>query len=260
MKNAIYWILIGVLAACNSANPKPERKIKEIRVFESEETSENELGRLPLEQKSYNRKGQLIYEMFDGESGNEYSYDSKGRKIKDVYILHSQCSSISKFYYLANDSISKIEVYEPNRKLNFTIHVRYNKAGINDKDVCINANGSVRFWDEYTYDRSGNQKQWIRYNPDSTVQSKVIYEYNNQNQDIKHTCSGELGGTYSFKYNKKGLKSSEKAYNTDDKQFLWLKVYNYDKSDKIIKIREYNNLKDYPEHSDKTVCYEYKYW
>ncbi len=260
MKNGIYLILIAFLIGCNSAQPKPEKKIKEILVFESEATSEGEMGRFPLEQKRYNRKGQLIFELLGGESGSEYTYDSKGRKVKDVSILHSQVNFISKFLYLDNDSISSIEIYTPDEKLDFTIHVKYNKAGINFKDLCIKADGSVKFWDEYAYDRNGNTKQWVRYNPDSTVQSKVLYEYDKQHHEIKNTCSGELGGTYSFKYNKKGLKIEETAYNTVDKTFLWLKVFSYDESNRITKMVEYNDPKHHPKKPYRILNYEYKFW
>jgi len=261
MKQLICLLLLISLFACESSPSKPNKKLKDIFVYESEETSESELmDRIPLEQKRYNQKGQLIFEMFGGESGSEYTYDSKGRKVKDVSIMHSQRSSVSKFRYLDNDSLSKIDVFTPDEKLKFTIHVVYNKAGQNDKDLCVNADGSVKFWDEYTYNKNGNISKWLRYNPDSTLQSKVVYEYDQQGREIKNTCSGELGGTYCSKYNEKGLKIEETAYNTDDKLFLWLKVYSYDESGRITKIVEYNDPKHRPKNPYRISNYEYTFW
>ena len=263
MKNAIYLIFIAFLVGCDT--PPPEKKLKQILVFESRVVSGKEVDPRMIEKKIYNQKGlptSVLHYDADGkvESQNTYEYDQKGQEVMDFDQLDGKLSYICKTTYDKRDSVTKYILYKPNKTLDFTIHVKYDKAGFNFKDVCINAEGSVNFYDEFTYDQTGNQKQWIRYNPDSTVQSKVVYEYNNKNQDTKHICSGELGGTYSFKYNKKGLKSEERAWNTDDKQFLWLKVFSYDESDRITKITEYNSLKDYPKNPYKTVHYEYKFW
>jgi hypothetical protein len=262
MKNVIYLLLIAFLTACNS---KPEKKLKQILVFESYFDAGKESDKHLTEKNSYNEKGLLTSEIRYNESGsvdyqNDYSYDSKDRKIKDVYTLHGTCNSISEFHYQKNDSISVIAVFKPNKKIDFVIQAHYDQRGFNDADLSTNADYSVRFRDEYKRNESGRLDQWIRYNANDSIQSKVSYQYDKQNREIKNTCSGELGGTYSFKYNQKGLKSEETAFNTDDKQFLWLKVFSYDASNRITKIIEYNSPKHRPKTPYKVFHYEYKFW
>lgn len=262
MKNGIYLLLIAFLTACSS---QPEKKLKEVLVFESYFDAGKEGDKRLAEKNVYNEKELLISEIRYDESGsvdyqNNYSYDSKNRKIKDVYTLHGTCNSISEFHYQKNDSISVIAVFKPTKKIDFVIQSHYDQKGFNDADLSTKADHSVYFRDEYKRNKSGRLDQWIRYDAKDSIQSRVIYEYDKQNREIKNTCSGEFGGTYSFRYNKDGLKSEEKAWNTVDEQFLWLKVYNYDQSKRIIQIVEYNNLKDRPKNPYKIVHYEYKFW
>jgi hypothetical protein len=218
-----------------------------------------------IEKRIYSPNELMVSEIVYNESGevdyqNKYKYDSKGRKIEDIYIVDGKLNSISKFRYQKNDSISMIEVYHPGKKLDFTIRAHYNQDGFNDRDLCVKVDGSLYFWDEYIRNGTGRLEQWLRYNPDSTLQSKIVYKYDSQNREIKNTCSGELGGTYSLKYNEKGLKSEEIAYNTEDKLFLWLKIFSYNQSNRIVKVVEYNSLEDRPGNPEKVFHYQYTYW
>lgn len=236
-----------------------------MRVFEARFDRGKQMDWKLVEKNCYNRREAPILECYYDENGvvhsqTNYEYDSKGREIKSTERLNGKVIYFCKTKYDKRDSVSKHLLLEPDQKLDFTIHVHYNKAGTNDKDVCINANGSVKFWDEYVCDKSGKLKKWIRYNPDSTVRSKVIYEYDKQGREIGNTCSGELGGTYRFKYNEKGLKSEETGYNTADGSFLWLQLFTYDDSNRIKKMVEYDDPKDRPKNPYKVVRYEYTFW
>jgi hypothetical protein len=263
MKSSIYFGVILFLFACGTK--QKEDQVKELSVYQYKILNGKKTDKRLVEKQLFNEKSLLISEIHYDELGSidyktEYSYDSKGRKIKDVYTLHGKCHSISEFHYQKNDSLSVIGVFKPNKKIDFVIQTHYNELGYNDKDLAINEDHSIRFWDRYIRNKSGRLEQWIRYNGDSSIRSTVIYEYDGLNREIKNTGSGELGGTYSFKYNEKGLKSEEIRYNTIDKQFLWLKVYSYNKSNRISKIVEYNDLKDRPENSCREFHYEYKFW
>nr|WP_294859810.1 hypothetical protein [uncultured Fluviicola sp.] len=264
MKKTIYLIVLAFSVGC-IANRSSEKKLKQILVFESYFEAGKEGDKRLTEKSIYNEKGLLISEIRYTESGsvdrqNDYSYDTENRKIKDIYTLHGTCHSIAEFQYQKNDSISVIKVFKPTKKLDFVIRPHYDKRGFNDADLSMNADYSIDFRDEYKRNESGRLNQWIRYNPDSTIQSKVIYEYDKQNREIKNTCSGEFGGTYSFKYNKEGLKSEEMAYNTVEKTFLWLKVYSYDKSGRLTKVLEYNDPKHRPKNPYRISNYEYTFW
>lgn len=265
MKYTIGILLIAFLFACNSSGPLEVKTLKQILVFESRFDSGKETKPRLVERKVYNEKGLLLSETTYEESGavdykSEYVYDAKGRKIKDTYFLRDKCHSISEFLYKSNDSLHLIVVYKPDMKKDLTIQSLYDKKGVNYRDICKNADQKILFWDTYEKGRSGNLKKWIRFNPDSTIRSKVIYKYDRKGREIKNTCSGELGGTYSFKYNKKGLVIEEIGHNTDDKMFLWLKVYVYDETDNVTKIVQYNNLKDRPKNPYKVFSYKYEYW
>lgn len=265
MKYTIGSLLIAFLFACSSSGPSEVKTLKQIRVFESRFDSGKETKPRLVERKVYNEKGLLLSEATYEESGavdykSEYVYDAKGRKIKDTYFLGNKCHSISEFVYKPNDSLHLIVVYKPDMKKDFTIQPIYDKKGVNHRDICKSADQKILFWDIYDRDKSGHLKKWIRFNPDSTVLSKVIYTYDRKGREIKNTCSGELGGTYFFKYNKKGLKSEEIGRNTTDKLFLWLKVFRYDRSDNLTKIVQYNSLRDRPKNPYKVLNYKYEFW
>lgn len=266
MKYAIGFLLFAFLFACNSSESLDELKIlKQILVFESGFDSGKETKPRLVERKVYNEKGLLLTETAYEESGNvdyknEYAYDSKDRKIKDTYFLENKCFSISEFIYKKNDSIQMIVVYKPDMKMDFAIQPYYNKKGFNYLDICRGSDNKILFWDTYERNGSGRLKTWTRFNPDSTIQSKVVYEYDKQGHEIKNTASGELGGTYLYKYNKKGLIKEEVAYGTTDHTFLWLKVFLYDRSNNLIKITEYNNLQDRPKKPYKLFNYKYEFW
>jgi hypothetical protein len=242
-----------------------EKKLKQLLVYRYTIVDGKEANKQLVEKTSYTKDKWITSEIRYGENGeidyqNKFKYDGKGREIEDVYILHGKLNSICKTSYNSKDSVLKYSLYKPDKKLDFIIHVLYDKSGLNTKNRCINADHSIRFWDEYKYDKSGNQTKWVRYNPDSTIQSEVLYKYDRKNRDIKHTCSGELGGTYVFKYDKKGLKSGEIAFNTKNQLFLWLKEYNYDNSNRLTKIMEYNGLNHRPKNPSRIFRYEYQFW
>jgi len=265
MKYTIGQLLITFLFACNSSEPLEVKTLKQILVFESRFDSGKEMKPRLVERKVYNHNGLLLSETTYEETGavnykSDYVYDANGRKIKDTYFLGNKCHSISEFQYKSNDSLHLVVVYKPDMKLDFTIQPFYDKKGVNYRDICRDADQKIRFWDTYERDKSGNLKKWIRFNPDSTILSKVIYTYDREGREIKNTCSGELGGTYFFKYNKKGLKSEEIGRNTADKLFLWLKVFRYDKSDNLVKIVQYNSLRDRPKKPYKVFRYKYEFW
>ncbi|WP_294669708.1 hypothetical protein [uncultured Fluviicola sp.] len=265
MKSIFCFLLIALLAACNSADTLEAGTLKQILVFKSGFDSGKE-NRLRLsERKVFDEKGLLLSDVTYKESGgidykNEYVYDTKGRKTKVTYFLGNKCHSISEFIYNNNDSIHMIVVCKPDNKIDFTIQPCYTKKGFNYQDICRGADQKIRFWDAYERNGSGRLEKWTRFNPDSTVRSKVVYKYDKQGREIKNTCSGELGGTYAFKYNKRGLIREEIARNTGDKSFLWLKVYIYDKWDNVAKIVQYNDFDDRPENPYMAVSYRYEYW
>lgn len=259
------FLSLVLLAACNSADTREARTLKQILVFKSGFDSGKESRPRLSERKVYDEKGLLLSEVTYKESGgvdykNEYVYDTKGRKVKDTYFLGNKCHSISEFTYNNNDSIHLIVVCKPDMKVDFTIQPCYNKKGFNYQDICRDADQKIRFWDTYERNGAGRLEKWTRFNPDSTVLSKVVYKYDKQGREIKNTCSGELGGTYFYKYNKRGLKSEEIGLNTVDKSFLWLKVYLYDQTNNLTKIVEYNNMSDRPKKPYQVVSYRYEYW
>ncbi len=265
MKYTIGFLLIAFLFACDSSESLEVKTLKQVLVFESRFDSGKESEPRLVERKVYNEKGLLLSEVTYEESGtvdykSDYVYDTKGRKIKDTYFLGNKCHSISEFIYKPNDSIHLIIVYKPDMKMDLTIQPLYDKKGFNYQDICRDAGQKVRFWDTYEQDQSGNLKKWTRFNPDSTIRSKVIYKYDRKGREIKNTCSGELGGTYFFKYNKKGLKSEEIGRNTADKSFLWLKVFRYDRSNNLTKMVQYNSLHDRPKNPYKVFSYKYEFW
>jgi uncharacterized protein YcfL len=265
MKSIFCFLIIALLAACNSADTPDARTLKQILVFKSGFNSGKESRRYLLERRVYDEKGLLLSDVTYEESGavdyrNEYVYDAKGRKIKDTYFLGNKCHSISEFTYNHNDSIHLIVVCKPDAKVDFTIQPRYNKKGFNYLDICRGADKKIRFWDTYERNAVGRLEKWTRFNPDSTVRSKVVYKYDRQGREIKNTCSGELGGTYFYKYNKRGLKSEETARTTKVKSFLWLKAYVYDKWGNVVKIVQYNSFGDRPKNPYQIVSYRYEYW
>ncbi len=265
MKSIFCILLIALLAACNSTDIREAGTLKQILVFKSSFDSGKESKRHLLERRVYDEKGLLLSEVTYKESGavdykNEYVYDTKGRKIKDTYFLGNKCHSISEFIYNNNDSIQMIVVCKPDNKIDFTIQPCYTKKGFNYLDICRGADKKIRFWDTYERNGSGRLEKWTRFNPDSTVRSTVVYKYDKQGHKIKNTCSGELRGTYAFKYNKRGLIREEIARNTGDKSFLWLKVYIYDKWGNVAKIVQYNDFNDRPENPYMAVSYRYEYW
>ncbi|WP_343632974.1 hypothetical protein [Fluviicola sp.] len=265
MKHTISFLLIALLFACNSTETPKVKTLKQILVFESRFELGKELEPRLVEREVYNEKGLLISQVAYEESGtvdyrSELVYDAKGRKIKDTYFLGNKCHSISEFLYKPNDSLHIIVVYQPDMKLDFTIQPLYDKKGFNYRDVCRETDHKLRFWDTYERYKSGRLKKWTRFNPDSTVQSKAIYYYDRKGREIKNVCSGELGGTYLHKYSKKGLVTEEIGYNTLDHSFLWLKVFRYDKSDNLVKIIEYDSLKDRPKNPWRVRYYKYEFW
>lgn len=265
MKSIFCFLLMALLAACNSADTRNARTLKQILVFKSGFDSGKESKRYLLERRVYDEKGLLLSDVTYKESGavdrkNEYVYDAKGRKIKDTYFQGNKCHSISEFIYNNNKSIHMIVVCKPDTKVDFTIQPSYDKKGFNYLDICRDKDHKIRFWDTYERNESGELKTWTRFNPDSTVRSRVIYNYDRKGREIKNTCSGELSGTYFYKYNKRGLKSEEIGRNTSDKSFLWLKTYLYDQSNNLVKIVEYRNMRDRPKNPHKILNYKYDFW
>jgi hypothetical protein len=265
MKYTFCFLLIALLAACSSADTREARTLKQILVFKSGFNSGKE-SRLRLsERKVYDEKGLLLSDVTYKESGavdrkNEYVYDAKGRKIKDTYFQGNKCHSISEFIYNNNESIHMIVVCKPDNKIDFTIQPCYTKKGDNYMDICRGTDQKIRFWDTYERNGAGRLEKWMRFNPDSTVRSTVVYKYDKHGHKIKSTCSGEMGGMYVFKYNKRRLVREEIARNTEDKSFLWLKVYVYDKWGNVAKIIQYNNYNDRPKNPSKAFSYRYEYW
>lgn len=264
-KHLFCLLSLAFLSACNSSDIQDVRTLKQILVFETRFDSGKEGKPRLAERRVYDEKGLLLKEVTYGESGtvaykNEYIYDSKGRKIKDTYYLGNECRSISEFIYQDNDSARLIAIYKPDMEVDFTIQPSYDKKGFNYLDVCRDKDHRICFWDTYERSESGRLKTWTRFNPDSTVRSKVIYSYDQKGREIKNTCYGELGGTYFYKYNKRGLKSEEIGRNTSDKSFLWLKTYLYDQSNNLVKIVEYNNKRDRPKNPHKIFVYRYEFW
>lgn len=265
MKYTISFLLIAFLFACDSSEPVEVKTLKQILVFESRVNAGKETKPRLVERKVYDEKGWLLSEVTYEESGaidckNDYVYDPEGRKVKDTYFLGKKCNSISEFIYKENDSLEIIVVYKPDMEMDFTIQPCYNKKGFNDMDICRGADHKLRFWDTYKRDNSGRVQKWIRFNPDSTVQSKVIYQYDRKGREIKNVCSGELGGTYFYKYNKKGLLSEEIGRNTADNRFLWLKVFRYDRHGRIAKTVEYSDPKHRPKRPFRILRYTYEFW
>ncbi|MGV3611294.1 MAG: hypothetical protein ACO1N0_10120 [Fluviicola sp.] len=263
MKHVIGLLLLTSLFACDSS--KSERKIKKLCVFESQFESGKEINRELVEKKIYDADEKLTsefnyYEEGKVESHRRYDYDSKGRQIKNSEERNGELNYFYKTIYDKRDSIVKMIIYNSDGNIDFTTNVQYNKAGFNYKDISFNADGTLRFWDEYSFTKNGKISKWLRYNPDSSPQSKVIYEYDKEGREIKNTCSGLLDGTYCSKYNQKGLKIEETAYNTEDKTFLWLKVYSYDESGRITKIVQYNDPKHRPKEPYRIFNYEYTFW
>lgn len=259
------FLSLALLSACNSSDTREVKTLKQILVFKSGFDSGKEGKRYLLERRVYNEKGLLLSDVTYKESGavdckNEFVYDPKGRKIKDTYFLGNKCHSISEFTYNNNDSIHMIVVCKPDMKVDFIIQPAYNKKGYNYQDICRGADQKIRFWDTYERNGSGKLEKWTRFNPDSTIQSTVSYKYDKYGREIKNTCSGELGGTYAFKYNKRGFISEEIARNTRDKSFLWLKAYVYDRWGNVAKIVQYNSFRDRPENPYQLVSYRYEYW
>lgn len=265
MKQVIGLLLLTSLFACDSSESAHDQTIKQLLVYESEFDSGKEINRKLVEKRIYNEKEELISEFHYEENGDidyqrTYEYDSKGREVISIEKRKRLPDFMCKRSYDNRDSVTQLAIFDGNKKQDFIIQVKYNKAGQNYKDVAVNADGSVKFWDEYEHNRHGKITEWTRYNPDSSLQSKVVYEYDKQGREIKNTCSGELGGTYGSKYNQEGLKIEETAYNTNDRLFLWLKVYSYDESDRITKIVEYNDPKHRPENPYRIYKYEYAFW
>jgi uncharacterized protein YcfL len=265
MKQLVCLLLLIFLFACDSSESATDQTIKQVLVYESEFDSGKEINRKLVEKRIYDEKEALISEIHYEENGDvdyqrTYEYDSKGREITSTEKRKRLPYFICKRTYDNRDSIAQLTIFDGNNKRDFTIQVKYDQAGRNYKDVAVNADGSVKFWDEYEHNRHGKVTKWTRYNPDSTPQSKVIYEYDKQGREIKNRCSGDLGGTYGSKYNEKGLKIEETAYNTVDNLFLWLKVYSYDESGRITKVVEYNDLKHRPKNPHRISNYEYTFW
>jgi hypothetical protein len=258
-----FFVVFCFFASCSNESSKPH--LKQILVFRSTISSGKEANRHLLEKKIFKESGLLLSDIhYNNEYGvdyqSNYKYDKKGREIEDIYILHGKVNAITKTSYDERDSVSAYAIFKPNKKRDFTIYPLQDKTGLNDKDLCINADGSTKFWDEYSYDQQGNRTRWIRYNSDSIIQLTVVYEYDKQNREIKNSGSGEFGGTYYSKYNNRGSKAQEIAYNTVDSIFLWLQVFHYDQSNKITKILEYASLSDYPENPSRVFHYEYIWW
>lgn len=214
------------------------------------------------ERQIFDKQGHLVSEQHYDELGsvhsrNDYTYDAKGREVKDVYFLSDTVCSITTTLYNKLDSITAYCVYTPDHRPDFTIHVNYNQQGRNEEDVAVNSDGSVKFRDHYTLDTDGKWLKWERFSGD-TIEHTVVYAYDRYNRKLSNICSGSLGGTYHFTYDQLGRKTRERAFNTADHSFLWLKIYRYDNTGRISKVIEYNDPNDRPESPAKAYRYVYR--
>lgn len=176
------------------------------------------------------------------EDIRSYFYDEQNREIESSYIASNpEYSYHTKQLYNEFDSLSLIQIFKKNQSPDFSIQLYYDAQKRNHKDIASYPDGSLKFWDEYTFTLDGQRRDWSRYKADSSLDLHVVYQFDSLNRNIGYIGEGALGGSYQYKLDEDGNKIEELAINTDDQSFLWKVLYEYNSKGKLLEINFYDS-------------------
>ena len=137
--------------------------------------SENEDEKLVTTYK-YNEDGTVLKEITSaGVKVREVLDDGNGVIIYDHEV--NSDGAATRTYYIAGEDIEKIESYNKEGKLVYSMAYEYNDDGKVKKTVTTNANGDVKDYSEYTY-VDGKLAAIHKYNANKTINSTVTYDEN----------------------------------------------------------------------------------
>lgn len=129
--------------------------------------------------EEYDAAGNVIRKTLYGTDGavemvSEYTLDAQGSCVEKKDYSYTDGAVSSCVTYDADMNVQKEEQYDENGKVFWSIRYEY-EYGLRVKG--IESDGSYQ---EYQYDKEGNETGIIYYDPDGNVTDKVIYEEEKQ--------------------------------------------------------------------------------
>ena len=124
----------------------------------------------------YNEDGTVLREMFSGETKmREVLDDGNGVVIYDHEINNDGVAT--RTYYIAGEDVDKIESYNKDGKIIYSMSYEYDAEGKVVKTTTTDAKGNVKDYSEYVY--LGKTLMGIhKYNANGTIHSTVSYDEN----------------------------------------------------------------------------------
>ncbi len=174
----------------------------------------------------------------DDIATTEYTYDSKGNLVKEVYTKQSgeelKRKNIYVYTYDSNNNVIKMVQTNKDGDVSTTEYTSYDDKGNLLKSIYTDADGETSTTEyAYTYDNRGNLLKQSESYDDYTTTSEYTYDSNNNLVKEVQIEFDEVMSTSEYTYDSRG--NLTKSVWTSSEDYVSTNEYSYDNKGKLIK-------------------------